>query len=143
VGRDDVRENTGEHWLSWLASEVDRRCTTPETRLLVLWDVLEDWFASADFDGSFLAGAAPELRGDADDPAHRALAEQRRSVRQLLEDLAKSAGAHDPVRVASQIQMLYEGAIIGALIDREPTVARIARHLTMVALLADGRGNRR
>ena len=139
MGLDDIQERTGEHWLSWLASEVDRRGATPEKRLLVLWDVLEDWFASEDFDGSFLAGAAPELRGDADDPAHRELAEQRRSIRELLEDLAKSAGAHDPELLASQVQMLYEGAIIGALIDREPTVARIARHLTVVALLADGR----
>jgi hypothetical protein len=143
VGRYDVPEGAAEHWLSWLAPEVDRRGTTPETRLLVLWDVLEEWFASEDFDGSFLGGAAPELRGAPDDPAHRALGEQRRSVRLLLEDLAKSAGAHDPERVASQVQMLYEGAIIGALIDREPAVARIARHLTVVALMADSRDTSR
>jgi hypothetical protein len=130
-------ERGGDHWLTWLAGEVDRRGESPETRLLVLWDVLEEWFASEDFDGAFLASSAPELRGDPDDPTHQAVAEQRRSLRHLLEDLAKSAGAQDPALLASQLQMLYEGAIIGALIDGKPSVARVARHLTMIALSAD------
>jgi hypothetical protein len=134
VGRDDREERGGEHWLTWLAGEVDRRGESPEKRLLVLWDVLEEWFASEDFDGAFLASSAPELRAD---PARRAVAEQRRSLRHLLEDLAKSAGAHNPALLASQLQMLYEGAIIGALIDGRPQVARIARHLAMIALSAD------
>jgi hypothetical protein len=137
VTRDDIGKRTGEPWLEWLATELDRRGDTPEARLLVLWDVLEEWFASEDFDGSFLSGAAPELR-DPGDPTHRAVTEQRRSMRELLEDLAKSAGVDDPATLASQLQMLYEGAVVGALIDRQPAVARIARHLTMVALLAHG-----
>jgi len=99
---------------------------------------LEEWFASDDFDGSFLSGAAPELRGDSGDPAHRAVTEQRRSLRHLLQDLAASVEVQDPAMLASQLHVLYEGALIGALIDRQPTVARIARHLTLVALSADG-----
>jgi hypothetical protein len=140
VRREDVveEERTGEHWLEWLAGELDRRGGTPERRLLVLWDVLEEWFASEDFDGSFLAGAAPPLH-DAADPAHRVMSQQRRSLRHLLEELASSAGVHDPARLASQLQVLYEGAVVGALIDRQPGVARIARYLTRVALSADGR----
>jgi hypothetical protein len=138
VTRDDIGKRTSEHWLEWLAAELDRRGDTPEARLLVLWDVLEEWFASEDFDGSFLSRAAPELRADPGGPTHLAVAEQRRSMRELLEDLAKSAGVQDPVTLAGQLQMLYEGAVVGALIDRQPAVARIARHLTMVALLANG-----
>jgi hypothetical protein len=32
--------------------------------------------------------------------------------------------------------MLFEGAVVGALIDGRPQVARIARHLAVVALAA-------
>ncbi len=139
--RDEVEEPTRGDWPEWLAEELDRRGDTPTERLLALWDVLEEWFASDDFDGSFLAGAAPELR-DAADPAHQAVAEQRRSLRHLLEGLASSAGVHDPATLASQLQVLYEGAVVGALIDRQPAVARIARHLTLVALSASSEGGR-
>jgi hypothetical protein len=134
----DVEERTSEGWVVWLAEELDRRGDTPQARLLVLWDVLEEWFASEDFDGSFLSGAARELRGATGDPAGRIVAEQRRSLRHLLEDLAKSTGVNDPDALASQLQMLYEGAVVGALIDGQPSVAHVARHLTWVALAADG-----
>ncbi len=127
----DVEQRTSEGWIDWLAEELDRRGDTPKARLLVLWDVLEEWFASDDFDGSFLSGAARELRG---------VTEQRRSLRHLLEELAKSTGVHDPAGLASQLQMLYEGAVVGALIDGQPSVARVARRLTLVALSADSGG---
>jgi hypothetical protein len=129
VGRVDVGERTSKGWIDWLAEELDRRGDTPQARLLVLWDVLEEWFASDDFDGAFLSGAARELRG---------VTEQRRSLRHLLEELARSTGVQDPAALASQLQMLYEGAVVGALIDGQPAVARIARQLTLVALSADG-----
>ncbi len=131
MGRVDVEQRTSEGWIDWLAEELDRRGDTPKARLLVLWDVLEEWFASDDFDGSFLSGAARELRG---------VTEQRRSLRHLLEELAKSTGVHDPAGLASQLQMLYEGAVVGALIDGQPSVARVARRLTLVALSADSGG---
>ncbi len=134
----DLEARTSEGWVDWLSEELERRGDTPEARLLVLWDVLEEWFASEEFDGSFLSGAARELRGATGDPARRIVADQRRSLRHLLESLAKSTGAQDPDALASQLQMLYEGAVIGALIDGQPEVARVARHLTWVALSADG-----
>ncbi len=38
--------------------------------------------------------------------------------------------------------MLFEGAVVGALIDGRPQVARIARHLAVVALAASGLARR-
>jgi hypothetical protein len=54
----------------------------------------------------------------------------------LLEDLATEVGAVNPGELASQLQMLFEGAVIGALIDGRPQVARVARQLALVALAA-------
>jgi hypothetical protein len=124
-------DRSGEGWVEWLGQELRRREGSPRSRLLALWDVLEEWFAADDFNGSLAARAAAGARRDPTLAAHNA------AVRQLLEDLAKAAGAGDPAALAVQLHMLVEGAIVGALVDREPRVARHARELTEIALDAD------
>jgi hypothetical protein len=127
-------ERSSERWLAWLAGEMARRQRRPALDLLVLWDVLEEWFASDDFAGSAITAAVtapPDGRGPA---AHAALRRHRQALRQLLEDLARSAGASDPAPLADQLLILIEGAMAGALIDRQPAAARQARELTQIAL---------
>ena len=132
----DRRNGAAEHWLQWLLGELARR-GGPGSRFLVLWDVLEDWFASDDFQTRIANGliGGVELPGPGH-PEHAAVAAKRHSLRRLLEELAEEAGAPDPGELASQLQMLFEGAVIGALIDRQPEVARVARQLALVALRA-------
>jgi hypothetical protein len=129
-------ERSSERWLAWLAGEVARRRPGPGSGsgLLVLWDALEEWFASDDFAASAVAAAVaapPDGRGPA---AHAALVRHRQATRRLLQDLAGQAGAQDPGALAGQLLTLVEGAIVGALVDRHPGVARHARELTQVAL---------
>jgi hypothetical protein len=137
VNGNDRRNGAAQRWLDWLSSELARRGGAAEPRLMVLWDVLEEWFASEDFQGR----VADSLIGGADlpgpgHPAHAAVAAHRHSLRRLLEELAQEVGAPDPGELASQLQMLFEGAVIGALIDGQPQVARAARQLAAVALAA-------
>jgi hypothetical protein len=130
-------ERSSERWLAWLAVETARR-RRPGSELLVLWDVLEEWFASDDFAGSPLAAAVvapPDGRGPA---AHAVLVRHRQALRQLLEDLAKAAGVPDPAVLAGQLLTLVDGAIAGALIDRHAAVARHGRELTRIAMAAAG-----
>jgi hypothetical protein len=127
-------ERSSERWLAWLAGELARRRRRPAPDLLVLWDVLEEWFASDDFAGSAIAAAVtapPDGRGPA---AHAALRRHRHATRRLLEDLARAAGASDPAPLADQLLTLIEGAMAGALIDRQAGAARHARELTEIAL---------
>ena len=127
-------ERSSERWLAWLASETARRQDPSGTALHVLWDVLEEWFASDDFAASALAAAVvapPDGRGPA---AHAVLVRHRQATRRLLEDLARAAGAADPASLAGQLLILVEGAMAGALIDRHPGVASHARELTELAL---------
>lgn len=137
----DGRNGAAEHWLRWLPEELARRGSSGP-RFVVLWEVLEDWFASDDFH----ARVVDRLIGGVDlpgpgHPQHAVVAANRRSLRRLLQDLAEEAGAPEPGELAAQLQMLFEGAVIGALIDREPRVARVARQLALVAL-ATGIGAR-
>jgi AcrR family transcriptional regulator len=123
-------------WLHRLADAMDRRGDDPSDRFDALWDELESWFAEDGFRGSFVANAATELRSEPDHPAQTKISQHRQALRQLLEDLAKTAGAHDPAVLAAQLQILIDGAISAAAVDRDPTAAPGARTLAKAALAA-------
>jgi len=131
-------ERSSERWLAWLAAETTRRRRPPRSDLLVLWDLLEEWFASDDFASSPVAAAVtapPDGRGPA---VHAVLVRHRQATRRFLELLARTSGAPDPAALAAQLLTLVEGAIAGALIDRHAGVARHARELTRIALASAG-----
>jgi AcrR family transcriptional regulator len=127
-------------WLHRLADAMDRRGDDPGDRFDGLWDELEAWFAEPGFRGSFVANAATELRSEPDHPAQSRIAQHRQALRQLLEDLGKSAGAHDPAVLAAQLQILVDGAVSAASVDRDPAAATGARALARAAVTAASAG---
>ena len=139
-------ERSSAQWLAWLARETARRqdppgsaLDPPGSALDALWDLLEEWFASDEFAASALAAAVaapPDGRGPA---AHAVLIRHRQATRRLLEDVARSAGARDPAALAAQLLTLVEGAIVGALVDRQGGATRHARELTEIAVRSGAR----
>ena len=129
-------EQWSTQWLHRMADAMDRRGDDPSDRFDGLWDELEAWFADDGFRGSFVANAATELRSEPDHPAQARIVQHRQALRQLLEDLAKSAGAYDPAVLAAQLQVLVDGAISAAAVDRDPTAATGARTLARAAIAA-------
>jgi hypothetical protein len=126
--------SAGEKWLHWLRVELTRRGPTPESRLLLVWDVLEEWLGSEAFQSTLIAGASelPCLGH----PTRAAVRANRDLLRCMLEQLAIEAGASAPHALAYQLLMLFEGTVAGALIDRRPPVTGVARHLASLALEA-------
>jgi hypothetical protein len=136
IGMDERRatalERSSEQWLAWLRRGLAGR--PPGQALAGLWHLLEAWFASDDLQASDLAAAMGGLTGNGGEATRAVIAAHRRALRELLEDLAKAAGASDPAAVAAQLHLLVEGAVVGALIDRHAGVTRHARELTEIAL---------
>jgi AcrR family transcriptional regulator len=129
-------EDWGTWWLHLLAEALDRRGDDPRSRFDGLWDTLEEWVATDGFRGSFIANGAAELRSEPDHPAQPVIAAHRWALRQLLEDLAKAAGADDTAVLAAQLQVLVDGAIAAAAVDLDPTAVRDARELARAAVSA-------
>jgi AcrR family transcriptional regulator len=127
-------EHWGMQWLQLLADALDRRGDDPQSRFDGLWDTLEEWVAADGFRGSFIANGATELRSEPDHPAHAIIAAHRQALRQLLEDLAKLAGAYDAAVLAAQLQVLIDGATAAAAVDRDPAAAHGARALAKAAI---------
>jgi hypothetical protein len=140
IAMDDERtaaalQRSSERWLAWLRRRLAGRREPAGPPLLALWDLLEEWFASDDFHHASALAAAIAGAGDGrGDATLAALAAHRLALRELLEDLAEAGGTADPARLAGQVHLLVEGAVVAALVDRQPAVARHARELTQIAL---------
>ena len=113
-------------WRAWLEEAVERLAPDPAGRPLAVFDALAEWFASEDFRGCAFINAATEIA----DPAHPARAvveEHKRLLGEHLARLLRGAGAADPAADAGALLLLVEGAIVSALIERDPSPAARAR----------------
>jgi len=59
-------------------------------------------------------------------------------MRALLDELTATAGAGDPAALAAQVQVLLDGAMIGAILDQGPGPIRAARAQAQILLTAAG-----
>ena len=118
----------GERWLAWLRDEAWLGGDDPGARLEALWDALEKWFADEGFRGSYVANVATELRAKPGHPAQAVIAAHRAALRELLQDLLTPDGP-PPAGTVLQLQMLIDGAVAAAAVDRQPGAAAGARAL--------------
>jgi AcrR family transcriptional regulator len=112
-------------YFRWFESEVEKRASDPVGRLRALFEVLDDWFQRPDFRGCAFINAAVELT-DPDHPARGAIMSHKRRSRELIERLARAAGADDPQEISDQLMLLMEGATITALVEGDWQAARRA-----------------
>jgi AcrR family transcriptional regulator len=97
----------------------------PRERLLSVFGAQAALFARPDYHGCAFNRATAEAQpGSAAYDVPRAY---RRWLRDFLRDLAAAAGAPDPGLLATQIHLLYDGAMMAASLDGSPGVTSAAR----------------
>jgi AcrR family transcriptional regulator len=98
--------------VGWLKAGVTARGATPNARLLAIFDLFQEWFASDGFEG------CPFLRiiceSDVGSAVHKATAAKLGQIESFVAQLARSAGLPDPNGLAGAWMMLMEGAIMSA-----------------------------
>jgi AcrR family transcriptional regulator len=107
----DLREQRWTH--EWLRGEIERRAATPRERLLVAFDVLDEWFQRPDFEGCSFINTLLEI-SDRESEIHRAAVGHLAAIGVILEGYAGEAGVLDQRAVADQSQILMMGAIVSA-----------------------------
>ncbi|MBN3803322.1 TetR/AcrR family transcriptional regulator [Paraburkholderia sp. Ac-20336] len=121
-------ERRDERWMNWFIAGTQRRGKTARKRLLGMFDVLREWFASADFHGCAFLNAAGEI-ASADDPI-RIVARQHKE--RLLDFVRTECAAFSAesamdtrrvARLARQWLVLLDGAIAVALVSGEADAA--------------------
>jgi AcrR family transcriptional regulator len=96
----------------WLETEIERRATSPEGRLLAIFDVFDGWFHQRSFEGCSFINVLLESR--ADSPVRRAAAVHLARIRAIVRGLAEEANLHEPEKFAQAWHMLMKGAIVSA-----------------------------
>jgi AcrR family transcriptional regulator len=125
-------ERRDERWMNWFTVGTVQRGRTPRTRLLGMFDVLREWFASDDFHGCAFLNASGEI-ATADDPIRIVAREHKERlldfVRSVCDEYAASGGmaTRGAARLSRQWLILIDGAIGVALVSGDPDAALDAR----------------
>lgn len=120
-----------ERFREWFRASVEGRARSPRKRLMTIFDVLEEWFSAAGFQGDMFINAAAEY-GDPAHPVHVAAAEHKAAMHRYFLNLASAAGARDPDALANQLALLVDGAIVTAHVAGNMRSARHARRIAKV-----------
>ena len=104
----------------------------PRERVLAVFDVQGRAFAAGTFRGCAFLNAAAEARSGA--AVQAVAAEYRQWLRDLFRVLLTDVGIVDPSGLADQLVVLYDGAGVGAKMDRDSSPAATARAVAAILL---------
>lgn len=128
-----VLEHRERVWtLGLVEAEARRRGSTPEERLLAVFDVFDEWFRSDEFDTCTFVNVLLEMG-----PAHvlgAASIRHLENIRTMIAQLATEAGLRDPEAFARSWHILMKGSIVSAA---EGDTDAALRAQTMAASLID------
>ena len=131
-----VLEREGSTWREWFSAEVDALPGTASDRLVHLFDVLKKWFAEENFYGCPFINAVGEH--DKEEDRIRLLTlKHKKIVLDKITELARDARPEDPDGLTHELNLLIDGAIVAALITRDPNVADHGRNAA-ARLMANG-----
>ena len=119
----------------WLEGRVEALADTPGDRLLALFDALDEWVSGDGYHGCPFMKACGEF-DDVEDPVHTAALAHKRRVFLYVRGLADAAGADDPARLAGELFLLIEGAMVVSQMTRDRSTARRARAAAEVLVAA-------
>ena len=120
-----VLESEGKAWREWFIAAIEAGGGDPQTKLMRIFPALKRWFAEERFYGCPFINAVAEH--DKDQKQFRNIALRHKKV--VLAHIAKLAsemGAVEPESLAHQLALLIDGAIVAAMVSRDPGVADTA-----------------
>jgi len=122
-----------EDFRIWFVDQVNGKADTPKTKLLAVFDVIDEWMVIPEFRGCAFINAAAEfpLEGN---PVHQVSAEFYDNFRNYIADLAKQCGSKSPESLALQLSLLVEGAIVSEQMKRHSGSAEQAKQAAIVLI---------
>jgi AcrR family transcriptional regulator len=120
-----VLESEGKQWREWFIGAIEQGGGDAETKLTRIFPALKSWFGEERFYGCPFINAVGEH--DKDQKQFRAIAlKHKKVVLAHIEKLASEMGAAEPQVLAHQLALLIDGAIVAAMVSRNPGVADTA-----------------
>ena len=120
-----VLESEGRQWREWFITAIEQGGGDAQTKLARIFPALKSWFAEERFYGCPFINAVGEH--DKDQKQFRVIAmRHKKVVLAHIEKLAAEMGASEPAMLAHQLALLIDGAIVAAMVSRDPCVADTA-----------------
>ncbi len=120
-----VLESEGKQWREWFIGAIEAGGGDPHTKLARIFPALKSWFGEERFYGCPFINAVAEH--DKDQKQFRTIAlRHKKVVLAHIEKLAADMGAAEPEMLAHQLALLIDGAIVAAMVSRNPAVADTA-----------------
>jgi AcrR family transcriptional regulator len=120
-----VLETEGKQWREWFIAAIESGGGSAQAKLTRIFPALKDWFRQERFYGCPFINAVGEH--DKDQKQLRAIAmRHKKVVLAYIGKLAGEMGATEPEVLAHQLGLLMDGAIVAAMVSRDPGVADTA-----------------
>ncbi len=120
-----VLENEGRQWREWFIAAIELGGGDAQAKLTRIFPTLKSWFGEERFYGCPFINAVGEH--DKDQKQFRVIAmRHKKVVLAHIEKLAREMGAAEPQILAHQLALLIDGAIVAAMVSRDPHVADTA-----------------
>src|SRR6476661_1701909 len=120
-----VLESEGKQWREWFIGAMESGGGDAQAKLTRIFPALKRWFGEERFYGCPFINAVAEHDKDAKQFRNIAL-RHKKVVLAHIEKLAGEMGATEPRILAHQLALLIDGAIVAAMVSRDPGVADTA-----------------
>jgi AcrR family transcriptional regulator len=107
-------------------AKVEKAASTPEGRILAIYDIAEEWFTQQNFYGCMFINAVGEY-SEADSPIRQVARDFKKLMRTYLRELVGQLPVADADELANELALLLEGAIVTAQVSGNPAAAHIAK----------------
>lgn len=111
-------------WREWLDEKVMTVDAPARERILMVFDVIEEWVATADFHGCAFVNANAEHAGTPSEPVIR---QHDQAVCGMLGKLAREAELKEPDEIARELFLLMKGAMVVARVEGSTDASTQAR----------------
>lgn len=122
-----VLEHEGSTWRDWFSDQIDAFDGTPAQKLLHVFDVLKVWFQEDSFYGCPFINAVGE-HDKQDDKIRLITIQHKTIVLNKITSLTNDVRPDDPEGLTHELALLIDGAIVAALVTKDPNVADHARN---------------
>ncbi|WP_245524118.1 TetR/AcrR family transcriptional regulator [Methylobacterium nonmethylotrophicum] len=119
-----VLEAEGQAWRDWFLGGLEAGEASPRERLDRIFPLLAEWFRDERFYGCPFINAVGE-HDKRDDRVRNLTLAHKRQVAARLRALLAEAGAPDPDALVHEVGLLIDGAIVTALVTRDPEVGAV------------------
>lgn len=123
-------------WMAWFEASLES-FEGSRAQLLGAFDVLADWFRSADFHGCAFINTAGEVSGP-DNPVRQVARVHKEKLHHCLAQRCIDIGAEQPQQLAGQLLLLIDGAITSALVSGRVDAAVDAQRIAETLLMTEG-----